>query len=159
MVAAVDTELVARYSHYRRGLAFLEFEDRPSPRRFRDELALLDANLKSDRIDTAVGSHDAEIACAVLTLVDDFHLYRRVGRPSQLGQNIGEREAFERRVVKFSDEIARRHAGLGCGAARVGLLILRPSCSMATNASIPSHPVLPSARPCLSRELTESPKS
>jgi hypothetical protein len=62
MVAAVDTELVARYSHYRRGLAFLEFEDRPSPRRFRDELALLDANLKLDRIDTAGGSHDAEAA-------------------------------------------------------------------------------------------------
>ena len=80
---------------------------------------MLDANLKLDRIDTAGGSHDAEIACAVLTLVDDFHLYRRVGRPSQLGQNIGEREAFERRVVKFSDEIARRHAGLGCRAARV----------------------------------------
>src|ERR1700675_1728100 len=118
MIPAVGTELLARYSHYRRRLAFLEFEDRPSARRFRDELALLDANLKLDRIDTAGGSHDAEIPCAVLTFVDDFHLYRRVGRPSQLGQNIGEREAIERRVVKFTDEIARRHAGLGCGAPR-----------------------------------------
>src|SRR5450631_1735847 len=122
MVAAVDTEPVARYSLYRRGLAFLEFEDRPSPRRFRDELALFDANLKSDRIDTAVSSHDAEFAYAVLTLVDDFHLYRRVGRPPQLGQNIGEGEAFERRIVKFSDEIARLHTGLGCAFARVQLV-------------------------------------
>src|SRR6266849_4295709 len=118
VIFVVYGEFVAGWRHERRRLAFLEFEDRPSPRRFRDELALRDANLKLDRINTAGDSHDAEIACAVLTLVDDFHLYRRVGRLSQLGQNIGEREAFERRVVKFSDEIARRHAGLGCGTAR-----------------------------------------
>jgi len=46
-------------------LAFLEFEDRPGRRRFRDELALLDANLKLDHIDTAGGSHDAENGIAV----------------------------------------------------------------------------------------------
>src|SRR5580704_13247783 len=64
-IFVVYGEFIARCRHQRRRLAFLEFEDRPSPRRFRDELALLEANLKLDRIDPAGGSHDAEIACAV----------------------------------------------------------------------------------------------
>ena len=82
VIVIVDGEFAGRGRYQRRRLACLKFEDWPGPCRFRDKLALVDANLKlDDAIDAASGSDDAKFGCAVLTPVDDFQLDRGVDRP------------------------------------------------------------------------------